>query len=136
MDEKTGIEVASLAGRVLDGYAPTADELKSLAASALTQAPNKGLDVKGYKPTQPQWAMNAVNGFKELEERVLRGIEALDGADVDGRFMAIGRTQVQQGFMAINRAIFQPQRVSLPEDTQGELFADDCTLPCKTDPQA
>src|SRR4051812_17594656 len=40
----------------------------------------KGLPVAGYKPTQPAWAIEAVNVFKELEERTLRAAEALDGA--------------------------------------------------------
>ena len=75
-----------------------------------------GLPVAGYKPTQPAWAIEAVNDFKELEERSLRAVEALSGADVDHRFLAIGKTQLQQAFMAINRAVFQPGRVSLPED--------------------
>ena len=33
------------------------------------------------------------------------------------RWLAIGRTHIEQGFMAINRAIFRPDRVEIP----GEL---------------
>lgn len=84
----------------------------------------KGLPVAGYKPTQPQWAIDAVNGFKELEERTLRAIDRAAEQDIDPRFLAIGRTQLQQAFMAINRAIFQPGRVALPEDSTGDLFVD------------
>ena len=80
----------------------------------------KGLPVAGYKPTQPPEAIEAVNRFKELEERTLRAIEALSVAgsavDHDPRWLAIGRTDLQRAFMAINRAVFQPGRVALPED--------------------
>lgn len=84
--------------------------------AAETVQESAGLPVAGYKPTQPAWAIEAVNGLKELEERALRALEALDGLAVDHRWVAIGRTQLQQGFMAANRGIFQPGRVSLPED--------------------
>lgn len=84
---------------------------------------NLGLPVAGYKPTQPQTAINAVNEFKYLEERVLRHIDALEGhgaagvfSDADKRLLAIGRTQLQGAFMFLARAVFQPGRVTLPED--------------------
>jgi hypothetical protein len=38
--------------------------------------------------------------------------------NVDQRWLAIGRTHIEEAFMAINRAVFQPQRVKLPEDAQ------------------
>jgi hypothetical protein len=79
----------------------------------------QGLPVAGYKATQSPLAIAAVNTFKELEERTLRHAESLQGDAVDQRWLAIGRTQVQQGFMALNRAVFQPGRVALPEDAQG-----------------
>lgn len=83
----------------------------------------KGLPVAGYKPTQPPEAIAAVNIFKELEERALRHIETLlDGSmGIDARFMAIGRTDLQMAFMALNRAIFMPGRVKLPEDAEVEF---------------
>lgn len=87
--------------------------------------PVQGLPVKGYKPTQPPEAIAAVNAFKELEERVLRRIDALEdgpamgrGPSVDRRWLAIGRTQLQQAFMALARAVFQPERIGLPEDAE------------------
>jgi hypothetical protein len=84
----------------------------------------QGLPVSGYKKTQPEAAIFAVNRFKEFEERVLRDIDHLqdgdaDGPDVDWNWLVIGRTQLQQAFMSINRAIFQPERVTLPEDLVG-----------------
>lgn len=90
--------------------------------------PKEGLPVAGYKPTQPQAAIDAVNVFKHLEERTLRHIEALEGhgaagvfSDADKRLLAIGRTQLQGAFMFLARAIFQPGRVKLPEDGHPEL---------------
>lgn len=59
--------------------------------------------------------------------RLLRKLDALQReisdmgryplvAPYDGRMLAIGRTQLQLACMAINNAIFQPQRIKLPED--------------------
>lgn len=78
-----------------------------------------GLPVAGY---QPQSGDNValVNSNKELEERVLRQIDALQAdARFDTRWLAIGRAAIEQGFMAVNRAVFQPARVKLPEDAAG-----------------
>lgn len=123
-DEKTSRDVASLAALALaHPERIKIEEIKTLAASCLTQAPDreiKGLPVSGYKPTQPPEAIAAVNVFKDLEERALRHIDVLSNGDgalgVDGRLLAVGRTQLQGAFMFLARAIFQPQRVTLPED--------------------
>lgn len=79
---------------------------------------HKGLPVPGYRP-QSDEAVARVRAFKEAEERILRDLDALASAPpgvVDVRWFAIGRTQIEQGFMAVNRSIFQPGRVRLPED--------------------
>jgi hypothetical protein len=78
----------------------------------------KGLPVRGYKPTQPQWALDLVNENKILEERILRQIDRHKelGADLDQRHVAIARTEIEKAFMSLNRAVFQPQRIKLPED--------------------
>ncbi len=74
------------------------------------------LPVKGYKP-QTQADIDAVNVNKELEERVLRQIEAIKANPAyDGRMAALAFTHVQDAFMWLNRAVFQPGRVRLPED--------------------
>lgn len=76
---------------------------------------NKALPVSGYR-AQSDDRVALVNANKEIEERVLRILDDLKAApDVDGRWLAIGRTAIEQGFMAVNRAIFQPSRVGLPE---------------------
>lgn len=74
------------------------------------------LPVSGYKE-QPQTAIDDVNHTKAMEERILRWLDRLgEDPTVDKRWLAIGRTHLEQGFMAVNRSIFQPGRVRLPED--------------------
>lgn len=99
---------------------------------------HKPLPVSGYT-AQPDAKMALVSRFKEMEERLLRELDALASswADSDGaihtsptgvvlqsqggpaydqRWLAIARTHFQEGFMALNRAMFQPTRIKLPED--------------------
>lgn len=87
---------------------------------------NGALPVSGYKP-QTAEKVDIVNGFKADEERILRKLDSLgrvaqaeiargDQPTVDPRWLAIGRTQLEQAFMAINRSVFQPGRVALAED--------------------
>jgi hypothetical protein len=85
---------------------------------------HEGLPVAGYRP---QSAMNValVNLNKEAEERLLRQMECQQQAGVDGRWLAIAKTHLEQAFMAWNRAIFQPARASLPEDAQPDQAAGD-----------
>lgn len=83
----------------------------------MSNGEQKGLDVKGYKSHQPAEAIDRVNANKEIEERVLRILDEYQGhMNVDQRWLAMGRTHIEQGFMFVNRAIFQPNRVELPED--------------------
>jgi hypothetical protein len=78
---------------------------------------HQGLPVSGYKP-QTEAAVGAVNGNKSAEEKVLRLLDIYKGVEgIDQRWLAVGRTHIEQGFMAVNRAIFQPGRVKLPEDS-------------------
>lgn len=72
-----------------------------------------GLPVSGYRP-QSNGAVEAVNANKRLEEMVLRQLDLLAAWPlIDRRWLAIGRTAIEQGFMAANRAVFQPARVAL-----------------------
>lgn len=75
-----------------------------------------GLPVAGYKP-QTEDKVDLVNENKILEERVLRQLDkmSLEGGN-DPRMLALGRTKIQEAFMWINRAVFQPGRIKLPED--------------------
>lgn len=77
---------------------------------------HQGLPVSGYRP-QSQEAIALVNEGKELEERVLRWLDKLAAnSSTDGRMTALGRTNIQQGFMWAARSVFQPSRIALPED--------------------
>lgn len=77
---------------------------------------HSGLPVAGYQPQGPE-ALIKVNTAKTLEEMVLRHLDRLaEDPAVDQRWLAVGRTQIEQGFMAANRAVFRPGRVRLPED--------------------
>lgn len=88
---------------------------------------HQGLPVSGYQP-QSDEKVALVNRFKEMEERLLRVIDALGAQNAnmpnangtfsaaDPRWLAIARTHFQEGFMALNRCVFQPKRISLPED--------------------
>lgn len=74
-----------------------------------------GLPVHGYRP-QPAVALERVNHMKQLEERVLRALDELKGfPETDQRWLAAGRTDIEKGFMAVNRSVFKPSRVEIAE---------------------
>ena len=76
------------------------------------------LPVKGYRP-QPDDKVKVVNNNKIIEEQSLRVLDALakfPEDEVDKRWLAIGRTHLEQAWMAINRSIFRPERVKLDND--------------------
>lgn len=71
------------------------------------------IPVSGYKP-QSEETIALVNNNKQQEELALRTLDELAKmADVDKRWLAIGRTNLEQAYMAINRSIFKPDRVKL-----------------------
>lgn len=77
--------------------------------------PHHGLPVPGYRP-QDDAAITKVRDLKVAEEKVLRILDLLkDDPAIDGRWLAIGRTAIEQGFMAANRAVFKPGRVEIEE---------------------
>lgn len=74
---------------------------------------HNGLPVAGYRP-QSEAAVALVNESKKVEEGLLRFLDGLSTIpEIDPRWLAIGRTSIEQGFMAINRAVFKPARVEL-----------------------
>jgi hypothetical protein len=81
---------------------------------------HSGLPVSGDR-AQPEEAVATVNASKEIEEHVLRLIDEI-GEDetlyADKRWLALGRTQIELGFMAVNRAVFRPDRISLAEEDE------------------
>jgi hypothetical protein len=85
----------------------------------MNDAKENGLPVAGYKP-QGQSSIAKVNEAKRLEEIVLRQLDLLAAdPETDKRWLAIARTNIEQGFMAANRAVFKSERVRLIEDAAG-----------------
>lgn len=77
---------------------------------------NLGLPVNGYR-AQSDSAVARVNAMKQLEEMILRELDQLaQRSDIDKRWLATGRTDLEKGFMSINRSIFRPDRAALPGD--------------------
>ncbi|MCU1680924.1 MAG: hypothetical protein JWQ81_1663 [Amycolatopsis sp.] len=64
--------------------------------------------ITGYVPQSPE-KINTVNHSKDLENELGDWLLQLDGSEVDRRWVSIARTHFQQGFMALNRAVFQPE---------------------------
>ncbi len=87
-------------------------------AKAFEAATHTGLPVAGYRP-QREETVALVNENKAIEEAGAssHGYARRHAAGtLDGRWYAIARTQIEQGFMALNRALFQPERAGLPDD--------------------
>lgn len=71
------------------------------------------LPVAGYQP-QSEDNVEMVNVNKQLEEVILLRFDLLAQLpEIDKRWLAIARTNIEQGFMAANRAIFKPARINL-----------------------
>lgn len=122
-----GVMTASPGDVIIRGlrgeFYPCKPDIFAASYDNAASAGHEGLPVKGYKP-QGDMAVAIVNRNKLLEERVLRQIETIGMAGLtselrppaDPRWLAVARTRIEQGFMALNRAVFQPGRVALPED--------------------
>lgn len=79
---------------------------------------HKGLPVKGYGD-QSDEKVQLVNENKVIEEKVLRQIDKVREANGSDYEMAkTAELQIKQAFMWLNRAVFQPSRVDLPEDKE------------------
>jgi hypothetical protein len=77
---------------------------------------HQGLPVKGYR-AQSGAAVDRVNEMKVAEERLLTVLDGWkEDPEIDPRWLAIGRTQLEQAFMALNRSVFRPERVQLRGD--------------------
>lgn len=81
------------------------------------------LPVSGYT-AQPAYKVTMVNHFKEVEERLLRELDVMEAGGVetgfDKRWLTTARSHLEQGFMALNRSVFCPERIALPEDKQAD----------------
>lgn len=103
-------------------------EMKKFKSHKVVEAANDNqpLPVAGYRP-QSDDKVDVVNKHKILEERTLRRIDQLRHENAvarsaeapepyDSRMLALAFTGIQDAFMWLNRAVFQPDRVALPED--------------------
>ena len=73
---------------------------------------HKPMPVHGYT-AQKDANINLVNRNKIIEESILLILDELfNNPDTDKRWLAIGRTHIEEGFMAINRGIFKPNRLN------------------------
>ena len=83
----------------------------------MTDKKHQGLPVAGYQAQLPV-AVEKVNRNKVIEEQMLRLLDELAVAPkIDQRWLAMGRTEIERGFMAVNRAVFKPARVRLDGDS-------------------
>lgn len=81
------------------------------------------LPVAGYT-TQNEKNPQAVNVNKALEENILQIMDAYkENPDIDQRWLAIARTDLEKAFMALNRSIFKPQRMT--EEVFQKLISED-----------
>ena len=84
-----------------------ADEQMELP-KALSPNPS-GDQIKGYRKLS-ETEVTLINQSKELAIRVGNVCDALDRThEIDKRWLAIARTQLQQGFMALVRSIAKPE---------------------------
>lgn len=64
--------------------------------------------IQGYTPLS-QAQIDLINLVKRAEQTVLQIVRDLnDDADIDPRWLAIGRADLEKGFMAVVRSIARP----------------------------
>ena len=63
--------------------------------------------IKGYR-TLDQTEIDLINEIKSDAAKIELLVEALKQRGADGRWVAIGVTHLQQGFMALTRAVAKP----------------------------
>lgn len=69
---------------------------------------NQHRKITGYRELE-QYEIDAMNAVKEMAKQVGELLEKLESTSgLDQRWIAIGKTNLQQGFMALTRAIAQP----------------------------
>ena len=66
------------------------------------------VNITGYRQLSPR-EQSEINDVKDHAERIGEMVAFLETLpDLDQRWIAVGKTQLQQGFMALVRAIAQP----------------------------
>lgn len=69
---------------------------------------NQHKQIKGYRDLTPE-EISSMNTIKDMAEDIRVELEALESLpEVDKRWLAIGKTNLQQGFMAVIRSIAKP----------------------------
>ncbi|AMM44016.1 hypothetical protein FDG95_gp526 [Pectobacterium phage vB_PcaM_CBB] len=69
---------------------------------------NQHKQIKGYRDLS-QKEINQMNALKDIANKVGDIIEALqDDPDVDQRWLAIAKTDLQKGFMSAVRSVAKP----------------------------
>lgn len=69
---------------------------------------NQHKHIKGYRDLTPE-EISSMNTIKDMAEDIRVELEALESLpEVDKRWLAIGKTNLQQGFMAVIRSIAKP----------------------------
>lgn len=64
--------------------------------------------IKGYRELN-QTELVAINRMKDIAEDIGAMLEELEACDgIDKRWLAIGKTDLQKGFMAVVRSIAKP----------------------------
>lgn len=66
-------------------------------------------NITGYR-TLSQEEIDLINGGKEIGRHIEEYVKYLEQrTDIDKRWLAIGKTSLQQGMMAITRSIANPE---------------------------
>lgn len=66
------------------------------------------MSINGYRELN-QTEISAINSFKDIADEVGHMLNQLEGIEgIDKRWLAIGKTDLQKGFMSVVRAIAQP----------------------------
>lgn len=69
---------------------------------------NQHQHIRGYRDLTPE-EVSSMNTIKDMAENIRVELEALESLpEVDKRWLAIGKTNLQQGFMAVIRSIAKP----------------------------
>jgi aspartate ammonia-lyase len=65
--------------------------------------------IKGYRELSPE-EIETINLIKRMGENIGEVVEAMKqkGPEYDQRWVSVGRTHLQQGLMALTRAVAQP----------------------------
>lgn len=69
---------------------------------------NQHRQITGYRDLT-QTEIDLINEAKALSLQVGDFLKKVEAEGADGRWLSIGRTQLQQGFMALTRSVAKPE---------------------------